>query len=359
MAARANLERVFTTGLMAWHRNHNTRSMPWKGEPDPYKIWLSEIILQQTRVEQGLGYYLRFTETYPDINALAAAPDAEVFKLWEGLGYYSRCRNLLHTARTIVSDYGGKFPPSYRELLSLKGVGPYTAAAIASFGFGLPYAVLDGNVIRVLSRFFCENAAFDTPTGKKLFQEMADKVLDSKYPGAFNQAIMDFGATICKPLSPLCPQCPLKVNCLGLAKNKVQELPVRQRKAEKRERFFACLILRFEDKIWIRERTGRDIWRHLHEFFTVELQSETALLQFDPMENCRQNGWAVQRVNVYPQVLAQALTHQQIRSRFFSIDLKIQPFLPPDGKWVPVGSLTRQAFPKTITQLLSSHWLFQ
>jgi A/G-specific adenine glycosylase len=168
MGNNSILERAFTTGLMQWHRLHNRRTMPWKGEPDPYRIWLSEIILQQTRVEQGLGYYLRFTGAYPNVFSLAAAPDAEVFKLWEGLGYYSRCRNLLHTARTLVQDFEGIFPADYQKLVKLKGIGPYTAAAIASFGFGLPYAVLDGNVIRVLSRFFLLYEPFDNKIPEKV-----------------------------------------------------------------------------------------------------------------------------------------------------------------------------------------------
>lgn len=359
MADTSKLEKIFTTGLMQWHWDQNRRTMPWKGEPDPYKIWLSEIILQQTRVEQGLGYYLRFTGAYPDISSLAAAPDADVFKLWEGLGYYSRCRNLLHTARTIVQDYGGVFPGEYQELVKLKGIGPYTAAAIASFGFGLPYAVVDGNVIRVLSRFFLENTSPDTPAGKKVFQEKADLVLDKGNPGAFNQAIMDFGATICKPALPQCPICPLNKNCIGFAKNKVQELPVKQKKAAKKERFFAYLILKYQNKIWIRERVEKDIWRHLNEFYLVELPSREALLQFNALQFCRKLDWKLPGADEFPGIFEQTLTHQQIKSRFIRIDFQAVPSLPVEGKWVSANGLDQFAFPKTITRFLSSSDLFK
>jgi A/G-specific adenine glycosylase len=359
MGNNSILERAFTTGLMQWHRLHNRRTMPWKGEPDPYRIWLSEIILQQTRVEQGLGYYLRFTGAYPNVFSLAAAPDAEVFKLWEGLGYYSRCRNLLHTARTLVQDFEGIFPADYQKLVKLKGIGPYTAAAIASFGFGLPYAVLDGNVIRVLSRFFLLYEPFDTPAGKKMFQGKADIVLESSDPGAFNQAIMDFGATICKPALPQCDLCPLNKRCLAFSGKKVQDLPVRQKKAGRKNRYFAYLILRQHDRIWIRERTEKDIWRHLNEFFLVELPSSEALMQFDALQFCRKNQWQPLKAENFYGIFEQALTHQQIKSRFFLVNLPFNHPLPEEGKWVSVGDLPTFAFPKTITHFFSSAGFFR
>jgi len=358
MAANPSLENKFRTLLMQWHRLYNRRTMPWKGEPDPYKIWLSEIILQQTRVEQGLGYYLRFIEAYPTVFSLASARDADVFKLWEGLGYYSRCRNLLHTARTIVGEYRGNFPGDYAQLVKLKGIGPYTAAAIASFGFGLPFAVVDGNVIRVLSRFFNNNTAFDTLSGKKIFQEIADRVLDTRVPGAFNQAIMDFGATVCKPALPLCNICPLNKNCLGFKEDKVQELPHRQKKAGKKERYFAHLILRKAGKIWIRERTEKDIWRHLNEFFLVELPSADALLNFDALHYCRDKLGNTQKINAFPGIFGQALTHQLIKSRFFLVDINCSPLLPEEGKWIPETALPQYAFPKTITRILTHDGIF-
>lgn len=342
----------FTGGLMQWHLSHNRREMPWKGEPDPYRIWLSEIILQQTRVEQGMGYYLRFTSAFPDVYALASAPDKEVFKLWEGLGYYSRCRNLLHTARTIVADYGGVFPADYYKLLGLKGIGPYTAAAIASFGFGLPYAVVDGNVIRVLSRFFNIETPFDSSAGKNIFREMADRVLDRSQPGIFNQAIMDFGATICKPVSPRCHDCPLKENCQAYAFDKVAALPVKERKAPRKTRFFVYLVLSYKNKTWIRERTGKDIWRHLHEFFLTEMADWESLVNFESEKFCRENGWKAQEIAEIPGVYEQALTHQQIKTRFIGVKLASIPVLPDGGKWVFPGEIKEHAFPRTFTRLL-------
>ena len=195
-------KKYFSKRLLHWNKIQNKRAMPWKGEKDPYKIWLSEIILQQTRVEQGWNYYNRFVSTFPNIKKLAAAPEEKVFKLWEGLGYYTRCKNLIATAKFIAKEKQGEFPNAYNEILDLKGVGPYTAAAIASFAFNLPHAVVDGNVFRVLARFFGIETATDSTTGKKLFSGLAEELLDKKLPGIYNQAIMDFGAMICKPKNP-------------------------------------------------------------------------------------------------------------------------------------------------------------
>jgi A/G-specific adenine glycosylase len=203
-------EKYFAAALLHWHSKDNTRDMPWKGEKDPYKIWLSEIILQQTRVEQGLSYYRRFVDAFPTISALATANETKVFKLWEGLGYYSRCKNLIATAKKINNEFGAVFPDQYQDILQLKGVGPYTAAAIASFAFDLPHAVLDGNVFRVLARYFGVAIPIDSTRGRHYFTQLANQLLDKRRPGIYNQALMDFGALVCKPQSPLCRQCPLK-----------------------------------------------------------------------------------------------------------------------------------------------------
>mgnify|MGYP003339694825 CR=1 FL=1 len=221
---KANNYIIFTKQLIKWNRFKNKREMPWKFEKNPYKIWLSEIILQQTRVEQGMSYYLNFIRAYPTVHDLANAEDEAVMKLWEGLGYYSRCRNLLATARFISHNKKGNFPNSYEELVKLKGVGPYTAAAIASFAFQLPYAVVDGNVIRVLSRFFGIDKQANTNEGKKIFQQLAQEVLDKKNPGIYNQAIMDFGATVCKPAQPLCDECVMQNYCSAYQKDMVDEI---------------------------------------------------------------------------------------------------------------------------------------
>src|SRR3954468_1692506 len=194
-----DLKQLFPTALLRWNAESNSRAMPWKGEKNPYRIWLSEIILQQTRVEQGLKYYEKFISNFPDIHALAEAPSEKVFKLWEGLGYYSRCRNLIHSAKFIADHLNGKFPDNFQSILELKGIGNYTAAAIASFAYNLPHAVLDGNVYRVLSRIFEIDTPIDSVYGKKVFATLASELLPAKHAGEYNQAIMDFGAVVCKP----------------------------------------------------------------------------------------------------------------------------------------------------------------
>src|SRR5665213_573266 len=220
---------LFSKTLLLWNNEHNKRQMPWKGETSPYKIWISEIILQQTRVQQGMGYYNRFIQAFPDIKTLATASEKEVYKLWEGLGYYSRCKNLIASAKFIYHDLDGKFPETFEEILALKGIGNYTASAIASFAYNRPYAVLDGNVFRVLSRFFGIEIPINTTAGKKYYSELAQVLLDKKKPAEYNQAIMDFGAVICKPALPLCYECPLQKKCIAFLNEKVSVLPINEK----------------------------------------------------------------------------------------------------------------------------------
>src|SRR5688572_13533166 len=216
----------FPAILIRWNKHQNVRQMPWKGEKDPYKIWLSEIILQQTRVDQGLKYYEKFVSHFPNIRQLAAAKDEKIYKLWEGLGYYSRCRNLIVTARFISKNLNGKFPDTFEDILALKGVGHYTASAIASFAYNFPHAVVDGNVFRVLSRIFGIKKPTDSTEGKKLFSQLAFELLDKKQPGIYNQALMDFGAVICKPY-PLCSICVFKDQCFAFKNDLVNQLPIK------------------------------------------------------------------------------------------------------------------------------------
>ena len=245
--------------------------MPWKGETDPYRIWLSEIILQQTRVEQGLAYYNKFISGFPTIRHLAKTPEKKIFKYWEGLGYYNRCRNLITTAKKIVSEYNGHFPDSYNEILALPGIGPYTAAAIASFAFGLPYAVVDGNVERIFARYFGINTPTGSAAGKKLFTTLANEMLDKTKPGIYNQAIMDFGATICKPKNPDCKSCVLSKNCLAFQKGWTNILPFKSPAPVRQTRWFYYFIVETgKDKLWIRKRTENDIWQDLYEFVLWE-----------------------------------------------------------------------------------------
>ena len=245
--------------------------MPWKGEKDPYKIWVSEIILQQTRVEQGLAYYNRFIKTFPTVHHLAKAPETTIFKLWEGLGYYTRCKNLIATAKYISKELNGKFPNKYDEILKLKGIGPYTAAAIGSFAFNLPHAVVDGNVFRVLARFFGIKTATDTTEGKKIFTALANELLDKKQPGIYNQALMDFGAMICKPQQPLCMECPLKTGCVAYLHDLITVLPIKEKTITKKPRWLYYIIIEHNGKVYVRKRSEKDIWQNLYEFVLLKM----------------------------------------------------------------------------------------
>ena len=256
----------FRRSLLDWNLNKNDRKMPWKGIKDPYKIWLSEIMLQQTRVEQGMGYYNRFIKAFPTVESLSQATENQIFKLWEGLGYYSRCRNLIATAKKVSFELGGRFPETREGLLSLKGVGPYTAAAIGSFAFGLPLAVVDGNVMRVLSRVLGIKEPVDQPAVKKKIEKYAGELLDDKNPAAYNQAIMDLGAVVCKPQQPACSQCPFQKKCFAHKHELQATLPVKSKKIKSRERFIYYLILEHAGKQLLRKRRGNDIWKGLYEF---------------------------------------------------------------------------------------------
>ena len=323
--------------------------MPWKGESDPYRIWLSEIILQQTRVEQGTAYYNRFITGFPTIADLAKASEKEIFKYWEGLGYYNRCRNLIATARIITSAYNGRFPSSYAEILDLPGIGPYTAAAIASFAFGLPHAVVDGNVERVLARYFGISTTAGSAAGKKLYAELAASLLEKKDPANYNQAIMDFGATICKTQNPLCPGCVLSKKCQAFQKGWTDRLPLKQALVPRKTRWFYYFLVKAgKNKLWIRERTGNDIWQNLYEFVLWES------VQFIPREKLNKTrffmdtfgkqGFRIQHISP---VHHQKLTHQTITGCFVHLD---KPLTELAGyQPVLLKRLREFPFPKLIT----------
>ena len=337
----------FSRLLLKWNAGQNTRIMPWKGEKDPYKIWLSEIILQQTRVEQGLAYYHKFIQTFPDVHGLAKASDEKIYKCWEGLGYYTRCRNLIKTARFISKERKGIFPSTYQEILALQGVGPYTAAAIASFAYNQPHAVVDGNVFRVLARVFGIRQPADSSPGKKLFTALAEKLLDKDQPGIYNQAIMDFGASICKPANPLCDQCPFQKTCFAFLNNKINELPVKGKKLIIKKRWFNFLVMESDNKLAIQKRSGKDIWQQLFTFPLIE--SEKEITQKQILSMAEKNKWLIKNkyeiVHISP-VLQQQLTHQLISSRFIHVIIKHKPAVKNDWKWVPENRLGYYAFPK-------------
>ena len=264
------MEKEFARLLIEWYHEHK-RDLPWRNTNDPYLIWISEIILQQTRVAQGYAYYQRFIERFPNLESLAASEENEVLKYWQGLGYYSRARNL-HQAAISVN---GVFPVRYEDILKLKGVGIYTAAAICSFAYNQPHAVVDGNVYRVLSRFFGINEPIDSGKGKKIFASLAHDLLDKVQPALYNQAIMDFGALQCTPLSPDCTVCPFKNRCFAFNHNMVSSLPIKQNKTKTSERFFYYLLIRDNGNIYLNKRTENDIWKNLYELPLIE--SNTAL----------------------------------------------------------------------------------
>jgi len=338
----------FPALLLRWNNQNNTREMPWKGEKDPYKIWLSEIILQQTRVEQGLKYYEKFVATFSDIHKLAAAKDEKIYKLWEGLGYYSRCKNLIETARFISKKLNGKFPYTFEDILSLKGVGNYTASAIASFAYDLPYAVVDGNVFRVLSRVFGIKKPIDSTDGKKLFSQLSFELLDKKQPGIYNQALMDFGAVICKPQNPLCKNCILKDHCFAFKNDLVNKLPIKEKKVKITTRCFNYLMIEFEGKIYIHKRTGNDIWKNLYEFVLIETRSNISankiLVKAQKDGILKKDSYKV--ITISP-LYFQQLSHQRIQGRFIKITLK-KEFTLSGFKPVSPKQLSRYAFPRLI-----------
>jgi A/G-specific adenine glycosylase len=348
----ADPKNYFKQQLLRWNNISNRRQMPWKGEKDPYKIWLSEIILQQTRVEQGLAYYQRFIETFPDIHQLAQAPEEQVFKLWEGLGYYTRCKNLIATAKNISQNLNGKFPTTYDAILTLKGIGPYTAAAISSFAFNLPYAVVDGNVFRVLSRYFRIPTPIDSTEGKKQFTDLAHELLDKNLPGEYNQALMDFGATICKPQIPLCTDCPLQKNCQAYISRSVGEYPVKEKAITKKTRWLYYVVAEHKDSVFVRKRGAKDIWENLYEFVLSE-QKETFAAEKVASNFLAAHGYSheVYTIDHVSAIYKQQLTHQTIYGQFIKIQL-CRPVSFAGYQKVKIGHLEKLPFPKFITTYL-------
>jgi A/G-specific adenine glycosylase len=350
---KENLHHYFVKKLLLWQKTIN-RPMPWKGEKNPYLIWLSEIILQQTRVEQGLPYFLRFKEKYPTITHLANAPEDEVMRLWQGLGYYSRARNLHATAMMVRDKFNGIFPANYTEVLSLKGVGEYTAAAIVSFAYEMPYPVLDGNVYRVLSRFFGIKTAIDNPKAKKEFTTLAATLIQEvKKPSVYNQAIMDFGALQCKPATPDCKNCVLKDNCYAFNNNVVETLPLKEKKIKVKERFFHYLVIKQEDTVYIRKRPAGDIWHNLYEFPLIEATKPLLSNEITAQETWKSIFGSLKiKVAPLPVSSTQKLTHQKINARFFEITLPNDKLylslIEKNMIAVEVKKLNNFAFPKII-----------
>ncbi|MFZ4056535.1 MAG: A/G-specific adenine glycosylase [Ferruginibacter sp.] len=342
----------FVKNLLLWNTHDNSRVMPWKGEKDPYKIWLSEIILQQTRVEQGLAYYNRFIQSFPTVSDLATAKEQKVFKLWEGLGYYTRCKNLIATAKIITQQYQNQFPTDYQSILLLKGIGPYTAAAIASFAYNLPYAVVDGNVYRVLARFFGIHNAVDTTEGKKIFNALAQHLLDKKNPGIYNQAIMDFGAVVCKPKLPQCEICTLRNQCKALKQSTVEVLPLKSKSIEKKTRWLHFLVVQYKDSVFIRKRKAGDIWENLYEFVPFQqvqiIVSASAALKKKIAQTLGTTQFTLTSISPLQK---QVLTHQIIFGQFLHIQLNEKIKLA-EFEAVSLNKISKFAFPRFIDRYL-------
>ncbi len=310
---------LFSSKLIAWYLRHQ-RDLPWRQTRDPYKIWLSEVILQQTRVKQGLPYYYAFVEKFPTVFDLARAEEQEVLRLWQGLGYYSRARNLQFTARQIVAQYNGQFPDSYKDLLKLKGIGPYTAAAVASFAYKERVAVLDGNVFRVLSRLYGIDTDIASAAAKPLFSGIANRLIPTKDPDLFNQAIMEFGALQCTPANPDCMFCPFHNECEAFLTGRQAQLPVKSKKGNSRIRYFHYVIFRKDDRGGMRKRDQKDIWNGLHDFYLLEdaaLLTTGELMAAEPLLPWTE-AVAVEEESV---VYTHKLTHQQVQAKFWHIRL--------------------------------------
>jgi len=341
----------FSDILSQWYAI-NKRDLPWRSTVNPYHIWLSEIILQQTRVEQGLPYYLKFIDTFPVVADLANADEDLVLKLWQGLGYYSRARNLQFSAKLILSEFGGNFPDNHADILKLKGVGPYTASAISSFSFGLPFAVLDGNVIRVLSRVFGIQTPYDTTAGKKQFQKLAQELLDKKNPAEYNQAIMEFGALQCVPKSPKCNHCPIVNDCIAFNTNTVSLLPVKSKKIKVKSRFLHFLVVNKNYEVLIGKRNS-GIWQGLYEFPFLEFDenlNEKSVLKSPLWINFFKD--SVKQISSISEEYIHKLSHQIIHAKFWEID--VNSFRSSDFKIVKCNELQKYPVSSLIEKYLNS-----
>ena len=336
----------FNHQLVAWY-SLNAREIPWRNTRNPYKIWISEIIFQQTRIDQGFHYWHRFIERFPTVELLAKAEEKEVLTIWQGLGYYSRARNLHFAAKQIMSEFGGVFPDTYENILKLKGVGTYTAAAVSSIAFGERQVVVDGNVLRFLSRYAGISEPIDTGSGKKLITDLATELLGDADPGTFNQAMMEFGALYCVPRSPDCMYCIFKNDCKAFEMGAIKEIPVKSKKVIVRKRFFNYLFLYMinqnNERSFLMQRRGKgDIWQGLFEFPMIE---DTSLLEPDALVQTEvwQNNILIHHpvLNSEYHDFIHQLTHQQLHSRFFKVQLKDvdKNNVRPDWVWVSEENL--------------------
>jgi A/G-specific adenine glycosylase len=346
----------FNSQIHIWYSLFK-RELPWRNTRNPYYIWLSEIILQQTRIDQGLAYYNRFIDEFPEISDLASASEDQVLKLWQGLGYYSRARNLHFTAKFIMKTYNGEFPEDYQSIRSLKGIGDYTAAAISSISYGLEFSAVDGNVFRVLSRYFGISEPIDTSAGKKIFNQLAKELIKGTDPGMHNQAIMEFGAIQCVPKNPKCTDCPVRERCYAYSSQKINELPAKKNKTKVRDRYFNYLVLLNKNHIWFRKRVANDIWKNLFEFPLIETAEKTEIesfidrKEFQDIINTEQtiiestSNWKIH-----------ILSHQRIHYRF--IRIRLTGIIPESDEFVQVNKedIFNFAVPKLLETYLADNF---
>lgn len=341
----------FTSIIESWYAAHR-RDLPWRNTTDPYRIWVSEIILQQTQVKQGYDYYLRFIQRFPNVQSLADAEEDEVLTYWQGLGYYSRARNMHAAAKSM----NGRFPKTYEGVRALKGVGDYTAAAICSFAFGMPMAVVDGNVYRVLARYAGIDTPIDSTKGVKLFRQLAEEYLDRRHPSTYNQAIMDFGALQCTPSHPHCEVCPLQETCVAFREGRVEELPVKQHKTKQTLRYFNYFFIRLGDYTYINKRTEKDIWKNLYQFPLLETDSEMTDNPADLFSQLEKYFFLTREMEfrLLKHGVKHVLSHRIIMADFYEVKVpeETELALPPAFMKVPVARLDDYAFPVLISNFL-------
>ncbi|WKN44546.1 A/G-specific adenine glycosylase [Tunicatimonas pelagia] len=336
----------FAQEIIQWYQKHH-RDLPWRHTLNPYQIWLSEVILQQTRVAQGLPYYQKFVEAFPTVYDLASASEQEVLRLWQGLGYYSRARNLHACAKSIVADYDGEFPKTYQELLKLKGVGVYTAAAIASFAFNETVPVVDGNVYRVLSRVFGVEDDILSTTGQKNFRKLAEQLVPEGRANVYNQAIMEFGALQCTPANPACLLCPLSTMCYAYQHGKQKDLPVKIKKGKIKDRYLHYLVIKLDDKLLMKQRPAKGIWAGLYDFYLIETNQPQ---KWDELDDSVLGELMQQQPRVEKSELYQhQLSHQRLHVTFYTLSLNSHLVQEPrysDGKFYSREEI--EALPKPI-----------
>ncbi|SFC46061.1 A/G-specific adenine glycosylase [Parapedobacter composti] len=348
---------AFSDDIIGWYAQ-NKRDLPWRHTKDPYVIWLSEVILQQTRVEQGLPYFHRFLLHYPNVQAFANAPEDELLMHWQGLGYYSRARNMHKAARAVVAEHGGVFPSRYADLIKLKGIGEYTAAAIASFAADEPKAVVDGNVFRLLARYFGIDTPINSTNGKKLFFQLAEELLDTGHPGLYNQGVMEFGALQCRPKNPRCGSCVLRLDCRALKEGRVDQLPVKLKGKASRNRYFNYFIVTEDDRLLMNKRGKGDIWENLYELPLIETPHAVTVQELESREEviaCFGEHAALQLV---AGPVKHVLSHQNLFAQFVAVGA---PQIP-DGKKMPwnyvfIKDLGTLAKPKLIYSFLRDYGL--